>query len=427
MTRPRRHAIVAAALAAALAAGANARGETIDFGSYHALLIANQDYEYWPDLRTPGADVAELEELLRDGYGFEVRTLRDAARAEIIDTIEQLKRELTDRDNLLIYYAGHGKLRDDGGYWIGVDAATDSRSLWINAQEISSLLDSRSGMRARHVMVIADSCYSGALLRAEGGIGERPPNQPQEAWWARMNRDAGRTALTSGGTEPVVDSVGESRHSIFADELIRALRSNEAVLEGSALYQKIKAEVHARAQRVAGGDAQAPDYGRIAGAGHEGGDFLFVRAGHAVPLVPAAAPSDIGGIRGEPESGAGAAAPAVAAVPSHDGGWSGRLELVSGRSRACSDLFSSMDVAVTVSGDRLEGVAEGRGFVRLSLPFEAPLSEGGAWSASATGSTTMSETPWVMLHIDGDLSAGTGTWRDSYNSCGGRLRLSRVD
>lgn len=266
---------VAGTLVLLLACAGLASAQAIDFGEYHALLIANEKYRHWKPLVTPHEDVADLEKILRERYGFKTKVIKDATRTDIIDELEALKRRLTERDNLLVYYAGHGKIRQDGGYWIGVDASKESRSGWLHYVTISGLLDVEAGMKARHVLVIADSCYSGSVLRHEGVSSQMRANEARVDWLRRTIRTRARTILTAGGTEPVLDRVGTGRNSIFARELLARLRNNVDVMEGQALHGSIKEDVHSRARRVLGSDAQVPDYGRIPGTGHDGGDFLF--------------------------------------------------------------------------------------------------------------------------------------------------------
>jgi hypothetical protein len=133
--------------------------------------------------------------------------------------------------------------------------------------------------------VVADSCYSGALFRGVDVAAKPKPGEGRAAWLARINRKRVRVAMTSGGTEPVIDSVGNEKYSIFARELLSKLHENGEVLEAQLLYIKIKEEVHARAQRLFGSKAQAPEYGYIPGTGHDGGDFLFVPKNNRIPII----------------------------------------------------------------------------------------------------------------------------------------------
>jgi hypothetical protein len=80
-----------------------------------------------------------------------------------------------------------------------------------------------------------------------------------------------RTALVSGGLEPVMDS-GGGGHSVFAKAFLDALENNRAVMEGQALFDAVKRPV------VLNSD-QTPQYSDIRKAGHDGGEFMFVRRG----------------------------------------------------------------------------------------------------------------------------------------------------
>ena len=58
--------------------------------------------------------------------------------------LDELRAALTESDNLLIYYAGHGVLeRDSGeGYWLPVDAEEDSQANWAelsSGEEVAAL------------------------------------------------------------------------------------------------------------------------------------------------------------------------------------------------------------------------------------------------------------------------------------------------
>ncbi|MCW5212050.1 caspase family protein [Desulfobulbus sp. TB] len=250
--------------------------ESIDFGRYHALLIANEKYKYWERLDTPYHDVYDLKKTLENKYDFKVEILRGATRDKIIDKLEELKRTLTYRDNLLIYYAGHGIMREDGGYWIGIDAERRSSSRWLHFRTLLNLIDRKNGIEARHVVVIADSCHAGAIFRGDDDSVQKNNDETIPAWLLRMNRNVSRTALTSGGIEKVIDSVGNSRNSIFAWELINRLKNNDKVLDMRTLYNQINKEVHARARNAVGEEAQAPEYAPLRGFGHSSGDFIFV-------------------------------------------------------------------------------------------------------------------------------------------------------
>ncbi len=249
------------------------RKPKVDFGNYYALVIGNNAYTRLPRLETAIADATAMGRVLEERYDFEVTTLTDASRYQILSTLNTLRSKLTEDDNLLIYYAGHGELDKVNmrGHWLPVDAEPTSTANWISNIALTDILNT---MNARHVMVVADSCYSGALTRSalarlEAGLNA----EAREAWQRAMAQKRSRTALTSGGLAPVLDA-GGGNHSIFARALIDILEANTGVLEGQRLFQELSAQVTWAAE--AKNFEQVPQYAPIKFAGHESGDFFFV-------------------------------------------------------------------------------------------------------------------------------------------------------
>lgn len=266
----------------ALATGAASprRGRTLGrgvrFGRYHALVIANTDYAHLPDLETPQRDAQAIAELLRTRYGFEVQVLRNASLYDVLSALNQLRRTLTREDNLLVYYAGHGQLDDESmeGYWLPVDAELESDANWLPTARISTYLEV---IPAKQILIISDSCFSGALTRSSLPQLDRGlTDAEQQHWLEVMARKKARVALTSGGLTPVMDA-GGGGHSVFNRALTEALSANSEILEAQRLYRQLAARVSHVAD--AAGIEQEPECAPIRHAGHEAGDFLFVPTG----------------------------------------------------------------------------------------------------------------------------------------------------
>ncbi|XCN71905.1 MAG: SUMF1/EgtB/PvdO family nonheme iron enzyme [Candidatus Electrothrix aestuarii] len=237
------------------------------YGRFHALVIGNQNYEYLKSLKTPRADAEAVAEVLKKQYGFEVDLVLDGNRKEIMRAFSKLRKTMTsEKDNLLIYYAGHGYLdRLSGvGYWQPVDAEQDNDIDWIPTSRVTNLL---KVLQTKHVLVVADSCYSGNLVMRESEA-QLASGMERNAWLQRMLERRSRNALTSGGEEPVLDS-GGGGHSVFAKAFLEVLRGNREVLDGDSLFDQIKSPVIANAR-------QTPLYGVIKMTNHDWGDFLLV-------------------------------------------------------------------------------------------------------------------------------------------------------
>jgi len=244
----------------------------LNLGKYHALIIGNNRYAYYPDLETPKNDVIEAEKILRSKFGFETTTLLNATRYDILSALNTLRTKLSKQDNLLIYYAGHGELDDvnSRGYWLPVDAEPGNTTNWISNVSISDILNT---MPAKHVLVVADSCYAGTLSMASvPRINETMTDDAHDEWVKIMSRARARTVLTSGGIAPVLDG-GGSGHSVFSQAFLEALNKIDGITEGHAVYRNVLGKVRRRALEL--NHEQVPEYAPARFAGHEAGEFFF--------------------------------------------------------------------------------------------------------------------------------------------------------
>ena len=245
------------------------------FGDYYAILIYVDRYTNLNRLETPRLDVEALSEVLTTRYTFKETRIVDNPKNsdELIAILDEFTKKLKKEDNLLIYYAGHGSYskETDIGFWQLKDAKIDSRVGWISLnQAINYTLNL---MPARHVLVLSDSCYSGALVRDSGIKMEKQPNPEDEEYYSKLYKIKSRNALTSGTLQPVMDNDPTNpNHSVFANGLLFMLKQNsKSVFTLGEKYPEIKRYVQLQTEE------QIPIYKDIKKTGHEmGGDFIFI-------------------------------------------------------------------------------------------------------------------------------------------------------
>ena len=237
-------------------------------GPYYALVIGIDNYQYLRKLETAVNDADEVAETLRDRYGFEVKVLRDATRDDIFNALDQWARGLPDDASLLIYYGGHGAKdpHTQRTYWLPADAKQETESRWIMADDITGEL---RAIPARHVLVVADSCYSGTLFRDMGSL--VIPGEVKH-YFERILEPKSRHLMSSGGDEPVADA-GSAGHSIFAKAFLQGLKSmDENTFTADDLFKRFIQ------RQVGAGSDQLPEYNPIRNSGDEvGGQFVFFR------------------------------------------------------------------------------------------------------------------------------------------------------
>jgi hypothetical protein len=245
------------------------------FGRFYALVIGDEQYQKIESLKTPINDADEVSSLLQSRYGFKVTQLRNADNIAIMEAINNLNSVLTEADNLLIYYAGHGSRTKavglETGYWLPVNADAPPRdTYWVSNDFVTRHI---SHFKAKRVLVVADSCYAG-LLSSEPGYLLLGANGSPSADYIRYKIDRrARLLLASGGDRPVLDN-GGGLHSVFAEAFISVLRDNTRLLTGPELFREVKGRVQKTADALQ--FKQEPVYKAIKEAGHEVGDFFFV-------------------------------------------------------------------------------------------------------------------------------------------------------
>jgi hypothetical protein len=241
------------------------REEQVIQGGYYALVIAVQDYidPSVNALQYPIQDSEKLVNALSTLYTFEptnITLLKNPTRTAIIKTFDQLAKRLTEQDNLLIFYAGHGYWdeRLKQGYWLPVDAAQNTRTEWISN---GTIRDYVAGMASKHTLLISDACFSGGIFKTRDAFsGESPAT-------LELYKLPSRKAMTSGAMKEVPDK------SVFVEYLIKRLRENkEKLLPAESLFASFRQAVINNSP-----NRQVPQYGEIRETGDEGGDFIFVK------------------------------------------------------------------------------------------------------------------------------------------------------
>ena len=246
-------------------------GQTVK-GNHWLFIIGINRYKEWPNLAGPVNDIKGLKKSLLENYDFEpehVVELKDeaATKGKILKSLSGLMKKLQPMDTLLIYYAGHGNLSDAGvGYWIPHDGGKDKfvQEKWISTSELHGYM---SKIKARHVLLIADSCFSGDLIASARGTKTLKIDHEYYRWvFKRMSREI----ITSGELQPVADTEIDG-HSAFAFHLIRELEGNtESWLTPGKVFENIRAGMTRSKSR--------PLMGVLRNSGHQdGGSYLFFR------------------------------------------------------------------------------------------------------------------------------------------------------
>ena len=247
--------------------------EVIKTGKYIALLIGINSYQgYWHNLQNAVNDAYGIKEVLDKNYHFdEIHTLIDheATRKNIIKKFEWLVNNSSEDDNILIFYAGHGQFKRElnKGYWVPVDAQSNSTADYISNSDIKTYI---SGIRSKHTLLISDACFAGDIFR--GSRTESIPFDPTDMtkYYREVYKKPSRLALTSGSLEQVSDA-GKENHSIFTYFLLKSLEDNDQkYLDASQLFNDFR-------MAVVNNSDQTPQLQVVRDTNDEGGQFIFIK------------------------------------------------------------------------------------------------------------------------------------------------------
>ncbi len=229
-----------------------------------AVVIGVDEYadKSIPKLSNSTKDAATVGALLESQLGYEVRTIKNGTKEEIVGALNRLAGEVDVNDSVVIYYAGHGAIVEATGlgYWQPSNAVADKPETWISNSDINKLIGRLS---ASQVALISDSCFSGSLI-----TGQRLRASSDLLDPSKILQQKSVVIMTSGGNEPVFDA-GKNGHSPFAWNLMRNLEKVSGWQAGGNIFERVRFAV---AREM----PQKPQYAAITEAGHQqGGDYLF--------------------------------------------------------------------------------------------------------------------------------------------------------
>jgi len=237
-------------------------------GKQWAIFIAIDQYREWGTLLYPVKDAQGIKKILEEYYVIDVvKELynKDATAEKIRELFTELQDQTGPNDSVFVFHAGHGfnEERSKTSFWIPTDGGKaeeiHKQLNWLSHGQIRSYLDS---LKARHVFLISDSCFSGDFLDAtKRGVSETVINYPSA--YDRKSRQA----MSSGASEEVDDL------SEFASRLKDVLmRTETPYITPDYLLSRIKEAQTIRQLNT------IPILAVIPGTDHVlGGSFLFFR------------------------------------------------------------------------------------------------------------------------------------------------------
>jgi len=235
----------------------------LETGKFYSLLIAVENYDdpKIADLSHAIEDATSLCNTLTKYYTFDkkdVKLLTNPRFEDIVIELDILSKTVTEKDNLLLFFAGHGVWSEQTnvGFWLPSDAKESNTANWFRN---STMRDYVGSIKSKHTLLIADACFSGSIFKSRKAFTNAP------VAIEKVYELNSRKAMTSGSLSEVPD------RSVFLEYLIKRLTENsKPFLSSEELFYSFKTAVINNSPNI-------PQFGEILNTGDEGGDFIFIR------------------------------------------------------------------------------------------------------------------------------------------------------
>lgn len=221
------------------------------------FIIGIDKYKHQDELNCCEKDVLDFKNILLEKFDFAENNIYELINAKatnknIQDAFKGYVKELTADDNLIIYFSGHGNYdsQTNKGYWVPVNG--EDYTTWISNETLISYLDN---IKAKHIFVISDSCFSNSILITENSKSTNDYLKYDSRW-----------ALTSA-FEHAMDSEKDS-NTLFAEVILTFLENSTQDIRVSELIEEVKRNFLVNL-------LQKPQGYPLHVKGHKGGEFVF--------------------------------------------------------------------------------------------------------------------------------------------------------
>lgn len=154
-----------------------------------------------------------------------------AIKSNIVEAIQQIKREIGPEDVFVFYYAGHGvmsfeKVAENADFFIVTHDVTNLYSetevLKQKALSATELMEFSRQIHAEKQLFILDACHSGGALDAFATRGDG-----REKTLAQLARSTGTFFITASQDAQFANEAGDLKHGLFTYALLEILNGQQ--------------------------------------------------------------------------------------------------------------------------------------------------------------------------------------------------------
>lgn len=207
-------------------------------------------------LRYAAPDATALAAILRQQEGpgkpyqkvsVQVLVDRETTLSRLKFALRALKDAATEGDVAIVFIAGHGGLDEQGNYVFG-NTDVDIHDLANTALSWQDFVSALREVRAKRVLVLADTCHSGGIVGAQA--------RANEVLADRLNKEAHRVVFVASAAGEVSKGLAEFGHGVFTQALLEAFTgaADAAPRDGEISFRELADYVRARTEVLGGGE-----------------------------------------------------------------------------------------------------------------------------------------------------------------------------
>ena len=216
-----------------------------------ALVIGIEKYAGLPVADHAERDAAAVREHL-SALGYPARNIiyltgSQASKAGLEKYLEAwLPRNLRETSKLFVYFSGHGAPDIQTGEAYLVPQDGDAKFIETTGYSVSRLYEKLNSLKARHIIVAMDACFSGTGGRSVLPKGARPLVTKIDTGADRAGR---LTVLAAAGPDEITGTEESQGHGLFTHHLLHALNQAQGSITVKSLYDDLLPRVQDAARR----------------------------------------------------------------------------------------------------------------------------------------------------------------------------------
>lgn len=220
-----------------------------------AIVVGVEQYHTLPNASGAAADARSFAQLARVSLGLtdaHIRLVVDsqATKGGIERLIEWARTTVQPGGRIYFFYSGHGAPDASTRASYLVPADGDPSYLKQTSLSMSDIMAQLGSSRAREVLALADSCFSGA-----GGRSVLPPGARPLVRVAELRPSAQVAFFSASSSSQIAGAAAGGGHGLFTSILLQALGTGQADTDGDGqislqeLSEWVTPRVHREAMR----------------------------------------------------------------------------------------------------------------------------------------------------------------------------------